>query len=434
MKKIAFTFYFIVISLLLSCSNSDDESNYNNTTENSKDVIINSYSKNLAYSGDLITIKGENFPSKDISKIYLDEIEAEIINMDSKQIILKIPLVKKTIPSLNFSFGDRKITNNVLNEYNSNIAIINKSVGQWTSMESSINTGSSPLYIKDLQIKNNGRIYYNISKKTFRSLDDGITWNLWYNSSFLGDFHATDNDEGWADGFGIGKVNIGGSPTTFNTIFNPEITENYANSFPCVFVENDMKTGLVVRANRDVYKTSDGKNFNQVYFSTSIPEKTDIQRAPFKLDFNNIWNIGYINEYAMIFYCNGDNEIWNTYIFSDYPKSMANNIYFVNNKVGYISLYTFDDNPTVKMFKSTDGGSSWKLINNIPNINRDLSMVFIDESIGYVSSNNEIYLTKNGGQTWTLDYKGESNIKKLGYANDCIYALTSGNIYRKYLK
>ncbi len=52
-----------------------------------------------------------------------------------------------------------------------------------------------------------------------------------------------------------------------------------------------MRTGLLVTTNRNVYKTSDGENFVKVYNSGST--KIDIQRAPFKLDYQNIWTIGY---------------------------------------------------------------------------------------------------------------------------------------------
>jgi hypothetical protein len=423
----------LVLIFLMSCSRNDEISNNTTPTETLEDVIINSYSKNFAYSGDEIIITGENFPTKEKCKVYLDDIVAEITNVssDSKQMSMKIPIVTKTIPVLKFVFENRNITNNVVNSYNKNIAIINKSIGNWTSTESAISIPNSD-FIRSLQIKNNGKIYYNYPKKTYCSLDDGITWKLWYNSAFLSDFHSTDNDEGIADsGFGLGKVPIGGSQSALNVFFTTDGQES--KSFPCVFIENDMNTGLVVTTNKDVYKTSDGKSFTKVYNSGST--KLDIQRGPFKLDFQNIWTIGYnqASETGLIFYCNGNNENWQQYLFTDYPKSMVNNIYFVNNKVGYCSLYTFDANPTVKIFKSLDGGASWNLINSIPNIQRNISMVFINESTGYVSSNNQIYITKDSGNSWTLDFRADANIQKLGYSNNCIYALTNGKINRKFL-
>ncbi|WP_052911205.1 sialidase family protein [Riemerella anatipestifer] len=433
-KKVLNFKLVLILIILVSCSRNDEITNESQLLEEVKDVIITSYSKNYAYSGEEVIIYGENFPIKEKCKILFDDVYSEILNVskDSRQITIKVPNVARSIPTLKFIFENRNVVNNITNDYNKNIAVINKSIGNWTSTESAIFISDND-YIRGIQIKNNGKIYYNVSKRTYSSPDDGITWKVWYNSSFLSDFHATDNDEGFADsGFGLGKVPKGGSPLSLNIFFTTD--SRTSEKFATVFVENDMRTGLLVTTNRNVYKTSDGENFVKVYNSGST--KIDIQRAPFKLDYQNIWTIGYDQaiETGLIFYCNGNNENWHSYLFTAYPKSMVNNIYFVNDRVGYCSLYTFDANPKVKMFKSLDGGASWNLINDIPNAQRNISMVFINESIGYVSSDNQIFLTKDGGNTWSLDFTADENIQKLGYSNNCVYALTNGKINRKFLK
>jgi len=433
MKKNPISVLLVMLLFLTSCSKSDNPAE--TRSETVKDVTITSYSKNLAYSGDEVIITGENFPAKEKCKIYFDDTAVEIINVsaDAKTMTIKIPMVPKPFPVLKFVFEKRSHVNNVSNKYDQNIAIINKSVGNWTSTPNQFSfTDARP--ILNIQIRENGRIYFNYAEKTISSLDDGLTWNLWCISGDFGNFHATDNDEGWSDGGAsqgeLVKVPVGGTSSLIKSFYtNPTKKE-----FAAVYVENDMKTGLLVSQDRNVYKTANGVDFNKVHSSTST--MLDVQRPPFKLDFNNIWAIGsnQTTEKGLILYCNGNNENWHEYSFLNYPKSIVDDIYFVNNKVGYCSLSTYDSAPTVKLFKSIDGGVSWSPITSIPNIQRNLSMAFIDENTGYVSSDNKIYLTKDGGASWALDYTAEANIQKLGYANNCVYAITNGKMNRKFLK
>lgn len=434
-----YLFYLTVIFMtFISCSETDVPEIDEQPIE-IKTVEITSYSKNFAYTGDEVVIEGENFPAKDKCKIYFDDVPVEIINVTPIQIRIRIPESSKAIPTLTFKFGDERNTihyeNNVENNYSGNIAIINKKIGSWVSTTTSIFEPDDD----DLgfQIQDNGQLYFNVeqsgSGRVLSSSDDGITWQLWKEAGFISDFYATKNGEGWVTGWGVEKVIVGLPPHRVNTIFKHPDRKNAP--FSCVYVEDDMKTGIAVSTSGDVFKTTDGESFKKLYSYGS--QNLDVQKTPFKLDINHIWAIGfdYTLEMGLIIFCNGDNESWYHYLFSEYPRSMVNNIYFVNGNVGYCSLYTFGNNLPVKLFKTTDGGANWNLINNdIPNLNWRLSMVFLDENTGYVSSNNKIYITKDGGNSWALDFTADTNIRKLGYGNDRVYAISSNNIHRKFLK
>ncbi|HIC8756763.1 TPA: sialidase family protein [Elizabethkingia anophelis] len=427
----------LCISLLLtiSCSR-DNNSVEENITQSDqvKNVIINSYSKNYGYSGDEITITGENFPVKEKCNVLIGDIPVVVTNVssDGKSLTFKLPQSTSSVPTLKFSFSNRSYTNNVQNNYNSNIAIINKTVGSWTTTSTSLSF-STDNAVLNTQIKKDGKIYYSVLKHIYSSLDDGITWKPWNENGFYGDFHATNNNEGWA-GYDnkINKLPVGGGyPSIAYNIFTNPSGKEFSGA---VYVENDMKNGVAVSADRGVYISNDGANFNQVVAPKST--KIDLQKPPFKLDINHIWSIGYdqTTEIGLIYYCNGNNKNWSEYSFSNYPKSMVNNIYFVDSSNGYSSIYTFDQNPVVKMFKTTNGGMTWNVVNDFPGMKRNISFVFIDANNGYASSDNKIYVTQNGGGTWTLDHTLATNVQKLGYANDCVYAFSEGKIERKFLK
>jgi photosystem II stability/assembly factor-like uncharacterized protein len=74
-----------------------------------------------------------------------------------------------------------------------------------------------------------------------------------------------------------------------------------------------------------------------------------------------------------------------------------NALQFISEEVGYISTYG-----DYKLYKTLDGGSNWTLIHD--NNNTTGLQYFISEKLGYYSDGDKIFVTKNGGKSWNIDY------------------------------
>lgn len=439
----------LLSSVLLSCSRGDDDTNQTPPTpENIKDVVISSYSKNYGYTGEEIIVYGENFPSIDKCKVYIGDklVNVKNVSNDGKSLSFDLPNVETNMPQLKFVFENRNYTNNVSNKYNANIGIINKKVGEW-AFATNMPILKSEYDSYQLQfVKNTTDIYYKDAGSTFSSLDGGITWELWDKSFFNSGFHPLSNKNGWSSiGAGIYKKDPE-NPLFLKEIFRvPGVSHSGDDYASLMYLEEDMKNGLLVSAHRVVYKTNDGTNFRKVYsnvLKTFFP--LIIQRAGFKLDINHIWGIGILHKkdiataenigYGTIFYCNGNNENWSEYTFHNHPHTVITDIYFANENTGYCFLRNYNGN-NHKIFKTNTGGNQWTELNIPFALDKNTSIAFTDEKTGYVSAKNTIYITKDGGQTWTLDYTTASNITRLGYANNSVYATSeNGIMYRKFFK
>lgn len=452
MKKTFLTFTLLTI-LLSSCSRNDTENHdisTNTTHLQGKEIRILSYSKNYGYTGDEIVVTGENFPAVNQCKVYFGDTEVPVkyVSPDGKTLAFNLPsITQNNIPSLKFVFNGRPFINDVKNDYNSNIGIINKSIGKWSFATSAPKSRENSNHVVNHQLQlvsNTDDIYHKYDLNIYASLDDGISWNIWdHGGTGSMGFHAISNMNGWASStLGLSKKDPK-NPLRINSIFtNPE---GVSMTTPLVYVEEDLKNGLIVSANRGVFKTNDGNNFRQIHPPRG--GSLDLLAASSKLDFNHIWIGGAIkpdqkpNEtfyngmtYGTIFYCNGNNEQWKEYTFTNYPNTYVHNIHFVNQKTGFVFLYN-TTKTNHKVLKSTDGGNSWNELRNIPNdISSNTTIVFINEQHGYLATNNIIYITNDGGNSWTIDYTSPSKIIDLGYRDNSVYAIIDGQIHRKFFK
>ena len=92
-----------------------------------------------------------------------------------------------------------------------------------------------------------------------------------------------------------------------------------------------------------------------------------------------------------------------------------------------------------KILKSTNGGHNWQelsfVLRKTGSENTDISMAFQNENTGWVSLDKVIYKTTDGGNTWQKEFEAESNIKKLYYTQNVLYAFADdGLLYRYYFK
>ena len=441
----------LVLLLLTSCSK--EESNPNNGNGNGnvtppveqKAIVITSYSKNYGYAGDSVDILGENFPKKEQCKVTFGDTEATIISVsvDGKKLTLVLPRSSTYLPELKFYFGEKTVVDNkVTNDYEQKIGIIDKAVGQWIKTQwEKISSEHHSNFMKTQIVGEylySTQIWGGAANLVIFSKDNGISWKRWEDTgpfNHESDFYVTPNNEGFnVYDFKIYKVPYGGTEDPFPLIrAGKYFFSKKGIKFNRVVCDDEMKNIIIVSIDGDVYKSTNGKDFYSVREVEKSDRRMDYQFLAFKRDVNHIWIGGLINKgmtTPKILFCNGNNEQWTEYVFENEPDGRAVDVNFPTNQIGYCLISGSVD----KIYKSTDGGYSWqKLPFEFPIDIR--SLAFQDENIGWVSLDKVIYKTTDGGNTWQKDFEAESNIKKLYYTQNVLYAFAeNGLLYRYYFK
>lgn len=106
---------------------------------------------------------------------------------------------------------------------------------------------------------------------------------------------------------------------------------------------------------------------------------------------------------------------------------------FPNSSITYTEVYAVDDNTVFltgnmftnvgvrRVYKSTDGGTTWvDITSNIPALSASgnlVGLLFHDANHGYVSSGATLFVTNDGGITWTMDISPASgNFETIAFA------------------
>ena len=291
-KSILFFLIFTFLNLFLGCSKDSETNtpiNYPKT-----EAKINSFSKNYGYTGETITIIGENFTDKlsDIS-IKFDEIPATIVSATNTEIKCILPSSAKVVPKLNLSIANRNIINLVVNNYESNIGILpSVSFNSWIPVENSLKSGG---VINRVQMISKKSVYYTTQGGSgnivYRTLDDGISWRFWSPCGFsYSAFQSTMNDDGWAyTGFGLQKVPVGGTSNINHIWVGPYITSMYVNE--------TLNKGTCVSYRGIVNVTDNGTNFSEVYSSSINIVGEGVGSGflsnSYEIDDDHIWSSGY---------------------------------------------------------------------------------------------------------------------------------------------
>ena len=203
-------------------------------------------------------------------------------------------------------------------------------------------------YYNDMLFIDNNYGWISTNNSILRTSDGGETWQEYTfqhdnNSYFtIYSFHFIDSENGWACGENVYRTNDGGKSWT-------EVNTGYQTDFLEVFFV-DKLTGYLFGTKNMNLKTEDG---------------------------GKTWFL--INEE----------------IFELNPDKMK--VTFLDNKTGYIK--TIAD-----IYRTTDGGISWPLLNKGGIHINDIT--FIDEKTGwiigdYLMYNCYIYKTEDSGETWT---------------------------------
>jgi len=338
---------------------------------------------------------------------------------------------------------------NVENDYSNSIGVLDITPNKW--------------HISDINYPNNGPIYISkaIGKKklyfstndccgtgVYRTLDEGITWNLWGRSGSLGEFYVTNNDEGWSQTtFGVNRIPIGGSETVNMDVHKSTQTTG-------LYIDDDLVNGFLIDKQKIVYQTTDGVSFNEVYNNKPKDETSSRVTKFSQLDKDNIWAAGYIdisgekfpdftpaNDFLAPLILFPDNGSWKEVTISNLEAtSQVVQIQFINKNIGYINVSNENIikgslnniKPLNKLLKSVDGGNSWDLIydtNDVP----IKAFSFKDQMIGWYCLGNNIYKTTDGGVTWKVDYSHNSEIKTIAYDSGLVWALSDNKIFKYFI-
>lgn len=381
-----------------------------------ENASILSFSRNVAYSGDVVTIMGTNFSDSpsDITVTFGDAI-ASVLSTSETSIEVQIPDVEDIITDMLVTMTGRIVSNIAETDFNRSIAVHPKKVGEWTVSTNSLFKGNRSTttlkMVDDLTLytpletsKGSGGVIY-------RSTNGGVTWTQWAAKGFAQSYYPSTNGEGWAEwGGNIIGIPAEGTNRIDNILHSHD--DNSNSGIVGFYVSDDLTKGVVVRYDRVVYTTDNGVDFTKIYDDSR--GSIDIQ-SMFALDEHHVWAGGRnSNNKPFLLYCNGDNTVWNTIdiegVESERPFVSA--LQFVDPLSGYVIIR---GGGVFFMYHTIDGGSTWSDL-ELP-FEKAESFVFKDENVGWLTVNNEIYKTLDGGLTWNIDFIHEEEL-----TGDIIYS------------
>ena len=222
-----------------------------------------------------------------------------------------------------------------------------------------------------------------------KTTNNGQSWNRAIINDDFTDVFFTDENNGWF--IGLGRNDL---PELFQTT-DGGITLIQRNDFPGTHPSSvyftDSQTGII-GANNSIYKTTNG---GYLWEEKNI---TGIDSLLTGGEFNRIFftndDMGWALNTRYVIKTTDRGENWQ----SQLNIATLTGIHFSDTTNGWVTRI---GGGIYKPFKTIDGGETWTEQTNFPS--NDTRDVFFNDSLkGFITRNNELYHTANGGLTWSL--------------------------------
>jgi photosystem II stability/assembly factor-like uncharacterized protein/dienelactone hydrolase len=271
--------------------------------------------------------------------------------------------------------------------------------------------------------------YGNGSGKVYRTIDGGASWNKVLDKpgfyvrclAFIDSLH----------GF-VGNVGTDYFPDVTDTTCMLETFDggttwkevtNIKGPYPKGLCAFDVYSKLFINAGKPGYKRTiraAGRVGSPAFMLTSTDDGKSWQSEDMSSHTQMIFDVKFISEQvgficgatsaeteksnAQILKTTDGGKTWKTVYTSTRPFELTWKCSFVNEKVGYVTIQSYNPDDKVNaryVAKTIDGGNTWaeiKLCNEFAV--REFGILFTDENLGWVGSSVGGFQTTDGGKNW----------------------------------